>query len=205
MKIIFNNEHINEFDDLFVTKINNPSVVVSEGKFVLKSNPKTDFFVSPDDKYKANNAPLALFEVSNEKPFCFSASISPNFGSTYDAGALFIYEADDAWLKLAFEIDELNKTRIVSVNTRGYSDDCNHEKIDDKSVFLKIASDTNLVGCYYSLNGTDWKLARIFKNKFSEKILMGLTSQSPIGEGCDTAIDSIKFSYETLTNYRLGV
>ena len=64
----------------------------------------------------------------------------------------FVYVNDTLWQKLAFEQDEYGNHRIVTVRTQGTSDDNNHDKIDAKSVYMKISSDTHTIASYYSLD-----------------------------------------------------
>ncbi|MGD0506895.1 MAG: hypothetical protein ABSA27_03815 [Terriglobales bacterium] len=40
---------------------------------------------------------------------------------------------ENLWLKMAMEMDERQKTRMVSVRTIGTSDDNNHDVITEKS------------------------------------------------------------------------
>lgn len=74
------------------------------------------------------------------------------------------------WLKFAFEADEKMNTRIVTVKTKDFSDDNNHDIVKSKSVFMKISSDTKCVGFYYSVDGKDWQLVRVFKNEYPSVI-----------------------------------
>ena len=60
-----------------------------------------------------NTAQLLLTEIDNKQPFTLTARITPTFLKTYDAGTLYIYVKDDLWLKMAMEMDERNKTRMV--------------------------------------------------------------------------------------------
>lgn len=189
---------------LFNYELNSPVISSDHNDLVIKSHAKTDFFIAPDDSYTTSNAPVVLHEVDNTRPFVFLAKIQPEFQTKYDAGALFIFHSNEKWLKFAFELDDIGFTRIVSVKTTGYSDDNNHEKIDSKSIFLKIASNTKQIGCYYSLDGESWTMARLFKNDFENKLFLGLSSQSPVGEGCDTQFTNILFEYANLADFRLG-
>jgi len=154
---------------------------VSEGKLTLASEAKRDNFRDPNGKLSNNTAPVLLTEVDNKKPFTLIAKITPTFLKTYDAGTLYIWVKDDLWLKMAMEMDERGKHRMVSVRTTGTSDDNNHDVITAKSVYMKISSDTKTVGFYYSLDKKSWQLIRLFKNDYPETIWMGISTQSPLG------------------------
>src|SRR2546421_645033 len=59
--------------------------------------------------------------------------------STFDAGVLFIHADDTTWAKLCLELSPLAEPMIVSVVTRGVSDDCNSQTIEGKEAWLRVA------------------------------------------------------------------
>lgn len=177
---------------------------VSGGKLTLTSKAKRDNFRDPDGKLSNNTAPVLLTEVDNKKPFTLTAKITPTFGKTYDAGTLYIWVKDDLWLKLAMELDERNKTRMVSVRTTGTSDDNDHEVVTAKSVYMKISSDTTTIGFYYSLDKKSWQLIRLFKNEYPSKLWVGISTQSPIGNGTSAVFEDISLTQQSISNFRLG-
>jgi uncharacterized protein len=142
--------------------------------------------------------------VDNQKPFTLTAKVTPTFLKTYDAGTLFIYVKDDLWIKLAMEMDERHKTRMVSVRTIGTSDDNDHDVIKEKSVYMKISSDTRNVGFYYSLDAKTWQLIRVFKNEYPASIWVGISTQSPIGEGTSAIFDDLSLTTHSISDFRLG-
>ena len=182
----------------FIRKLNENSIDFNCDKI-------TDGFISPDGKGKIFNAPILLFEQNNTVPFTFSAKISPGFAQVYDAGCLYIYTNPEYWQKLAFEMDENKLTRIVTVRTMNTSDDNNHEAIDQEYVYVKISSDTRQIGFYYSRDNVKWNLARIYKNDYPEKIWLGISSQSPTGNGTHTVFDEMSITETAVSNFRLGL
>lgn len=177
---------------------------VSDGKVTLKADAKRDNFRDPNGTGSNNSAPVLLTEVDNTKPFTLTAKITPTFLATYDAGALYIWVKDDLWLKLAMEMDERHKTRMVTVRTTGTSDDNDHEVVTAKSVFMKISSDTKVVGFYYSLDGKTWQLIRVFKNAYPSTIWVGVSTQSPAGKGTTAVFEDLSLTKQSITNFRLG-
>ena len=177
---------------------------VSDGKLTLASKAKRDNFRDPDGKLSNNTAPVLLTEVDNKKPFTLTAKITPAFGKTYDAGTLYIWVRDDLWLKLAMELDERGKTRMVSVRTTGTSDDNDHEVVTAKSVYMKISSDATTIGFYYSLDKKTWQLIRLFKNEYPSKLWVGISTQSPIGNGTSAVFEDISLTQKSISNFRLG-
>jgi len=178
---------------------------VEDGKLTLKSDARRDNFRDPDGKLSNNTAPLLLAEVDNRQPFTLTARVTPTFLKTYDAGALYIYVKEDLWLKMAMEMDERQKTRMVSVRTIGTSDDNNHDVIEAGSVYMKISSDTKTVGFYYSLDKTSWQLIRLFKNDYPAAIGVGISTQSPLGEGTSAVFEDVSLTKQGISDFRLGI
>jgi regulation of enolase protein 1 (concanavalin A-like superfamily) len=177
---------------------------VSDGKLTLTSAAKRDNFRDPNGKLSSNTAPVLLTEVDNTKPFTLTARVTPKFLETYDAGALYIWVKDDLWLKMAMEMDERRRTRMVTVRTTGTSDDNNHDVVTSTAVHMKISSDTQTVGFYYSLDDQTWQLIKLFRNDYPEKIWMGVSAQSPVGNGTSAVFDNVSLTQTSVADFRLG-
>jgi hypothetical protein len=183
-----------------------PGQTLEEGSnYIVTSTKETDYFIDPGGAYEKSNAPLLLKRMDNTKPFTFIAKLHTEHNVTYDAGMAFIYVDEKNWVKFAHEADEKMNTRIVTVRTKQYSDDNNHEVVRDKKVFLKISSDTRQLGFYYSTDGMVWNLVRIFKNEFPETIYIGVGTQSPVGNGNKTTFEKIDFSNAPVKDFRRGI
>jgi regulation of enolase protein 1 (concanavalin A-like superfamily) len=178
---------------------------VEGGRLVLTSEAKRDNFRDPNGKLSNNTAPLLLAKVDNTQPFTLTAKVTPTFLETYDAGTLYIYVKEDLWLKMAMEMDERKKTRMVSVRTIGTSDDNNHDVVETKSVSMKISSDTKTVGFYYSLDNTNWQLIRLFRNDYPSSIWVGISTQCPLGDGTSAVFEDISLTKKSISDFRLGL
>lgn len=178
---------------------------LDENSIDFDCDKNTDGFISPDGESNIFNAPILLFEQDNSRPFTFTAKITPRFAQVYDAGCLYIYINPECWQKLAFEMDENRLTRIVTVRTINSSDDNNHEAIGQEYVYMKISSDTRQIGFYYSLDNVKWNLARVYKNNYPEKIWLGISSQSPTGNGTHTLFEETFVTDKAVSNFRLGI
>lgn len=177
---------------------------VSGTKLTLIGAAKSDNFRDPNGKSSSNTAPVLLTAVDNTQPFTLTARITPTFLETYDAGALYIWVKDDLWLKMAMEMDERRRTRMVTVRTAGTSDDNNHDVIPEPAVHMKISSDTRTVGFYYSLDEQSWQLIRLFRNEYPEKIWLGLSTQSPVGNGTSATFENLSLTQTSIADFRLG-
>jgi uncharacterized protein len=177
---------------------------VSDGKLTLASEARRDNFLAPDGQSSNRTAPVLLAEADNTKPFTLTAKITPTFLKTYDAATLYLWVKDDLWLKMAMEMDERGKHRMVSVRTTGTSDDNNHDVIARKSVYMKISSDTKIVGFYYSLDNKSWQLIRVFKNEYPPSLWVGVSTQSPLGEGTSAVFEDVTLTQRSIADFRLG-
>ena len=178
---------------------------VENGKLTLRSGPRCDNFRDPDGKLSNDSAPILLTEIDNSQPFTLTARVTPTFNDRYDAGTLFIYANEDLWFKFAMEMDERRNTRMVTVRTIGTSDDNDHDVITQRSVIMKISSDTRTIGFYYSLDGRDWQLIRLFKNDYPAALWICLSAQSPLGNGNTVLFEEISLTPTSITNFRMGL
>src|SRR5574344_890847 len=186
---------------MFNKSQNSPEITLLNDTLIICSDAKTDFFNDPDGT-KPCNAPLLMAKIDNTQPFTFFAKVKPSFMKTYDAGAIYLYCNHNLWQKFAFEQDERGLTRLVSIRTNGTSDVNNHDVINQKDVYLKISSDTKIIGFYYSLNGKSWQLVRLYRNEYPPIAYLALSAHSPTGDAIElqftkiTYVDcSIKITY----------
>ncbi len=181
------------------------TTTVEGDKLIFKSNAKSDNFNDPDGKLSNNTAPVLLTKIDNTKAFTFTAKVTPKFIDTYDAGTMYIYLNPKLWFKYAFERDERKNTRIVTVRTIETSDDNNHDVVDNTSVYMKITSDVKTIGFYYSLDKEKWQLVRLFRNDYPGEIWVGLSAQSPIGNGISVTFEDCSLVLSSIKDFRLGI
>lgn len=177
---------------------------VAGDSVTIKAGAKQDYFNDPDGKLSNNTAPVLLTKVDNTRPFTFVAKVAPEFAATYDAGALYLFVTEKLWQKFAFERDERGTTRVVSVRTIDTSDDANHDPVSDKSTYLKLSSDTKTVGLYHSRDNKTWHLARLYKNSYPATVWLGLSAQSPLGDGSSSMFTAPVLTKESVKDFRLG-
>jgi uncharacterized protein len=191
----------------FTRSLNNAKdlATVEDGKVVLKSNAKCDNFNDPDGKLTNSTAPVLLSRVDNAKPFTLTAKVTPTFLETYDAGAMYVYVDENSWVKFAFERDERMRTRIVSVRTIGTSDDNNHDVVNSASVYMRISSDTKTIGYYYSLDKENWQLVRLYRNDYPAEIWVGVSAQSPLGNGTSATFEECSLTKGSIRDFRMGI
>jgi len=178
--------------------------VESENRLVITAGPRTDWFMDPaGDQPQNDNAPSALF-VPPDENFRLSAKVKVAFASDFDAGVLQARERDDLWAKLCFEYSPQGQPMVVSVVTRGPSDDCNSTPIDGNEVYLRLSRNGVAFAFHYSLDGHTWNFVRHFTLGKLSNLRAGLSSQSPTGEKCQATFSEIRYQPGALTDLRNG-
>lgn len=191
----------------FTQSKNNPGkgITVSNDTLKFVAGPKTDFFMSPDGSV-INTSPVIFTEVDNIRPFTFTAKVEPKFTKTgtYSAGVLYAYESSTHCQKLCFEQDEYGVHRVVTVRTIGTSDDNNHQSIAGPFVYLRISSDGKQIGSYFSEDGKTWRMARLYKNDYPKKLLLGISSQSPKDNEHTCYFTDVSLTNKAVSDFRNG-
>jgi len=179
------------------------SAIQPDGALTITAGAKTDWFIDPNGTFRAGSAPAALF-TPPAGDFILSAKVTVEFGSTFDAGVLFLHARDDLWAKLCFELSPQRRPMVVSVVTRGVSDDCNHVAIDGDAVWLRLARLGPTFAAHYSTDGKEWHMARYFALGEVDGLRAGLLAQSPTGESCRVSFAEIGWRQATLADLRDG-
>lgn len=152
---------------------------------------KTDMFRDPNVTYNTDNAPKLLFTADSN--FVLIASIEHNFESKWDGGAVVLKQDSLNWIKFCFEKDYTGARRVVSVVTKGISDDCNSVEISSNKVYFKVAKAGNVITLYYSLSGSNWFLVRHLQFDATKNLQVGFLGQSPTGKSCRVKFEDIQY------------
>jgi uncharacterized protein len=178
------------------------SVQGRDGLTILSPG-KTDLFIDPAGLAASDSAPAAMFSPPDDS-FLLSARVQVAFASTYDAGVLRMHVRNDLWAKLCFEFSPQKQPMIVSVVTRGVSDDCNSIALQADTVYLRIAQGVRSTAFHYSLDGRAWNLVRYFTLGAADGLRAGFSSQSPTGSGCRASFSGIRYARGNLADIRNG-
>ena len=181
--------------------------VAGDDAIEIVAGAKTDNFFSPIDETRHANAPWLLTESTGD--FVLRAKVEVDFRSNWDAGVLVVSADDRHWAKLCFEYSTAHQPTIVSVVTRGVSDDANSIRIDGHSVYLQVARLGSGFVFYASTDGRTWQVIRAFTLNDSTwqspaKLKFGLASQSPSGQGCRVRFSEIRYKAERVKNWAAG-
>ncbi|SNT47993.1 hypothetical protein SAMN05421812_10748 [Asanoa hainanensis] len=178
------------------------------GAVTVEAQPHTDMFIDPGDTAVSAESLLNAATLLGQPPkgdFQFSARVTADFKSTFDAGVLLLWLDERHWAKLCFEFSPAAEPMIVSVVCRGVSDDANAFVVAGRSVWLRVSRLDRVYAYHASLDGKAWQLIRVFAldgDTSGDRI--GLEGQSPTGDGCGATFEEIRFVPERLTDLRNG-
>lgn len=173
----------------------------ADSQLTIASPANTDWFIDPQGAYNVNNAPALLFPTSNS--CMLSAQVIGNHAATYDAGVLVVYESPLLWAKLCLELSPQGLLTVVSVVTKGVSDDCNSFIVKGPA-YLRVSRLEQAFAFHFSQDGIVWNLIRYFKLEDNKNAQMGFLAQSPTGSGCTVSFRDIRFEPRLLVDIRSG-
>jgi regulation of enolase protein 1 (concanavalin A-like superfamily) len=178
------------------------SFEAGETSLSAEAGARTDLFVDPGSGAEHLNAPRLLGPVAGD--FMLAARVGVDFRSTFDAGVLLLHAHERAWAKLCLELSPEGQPTVVSVVTRGVSDDCNSFATDGNDAWLRIARLGSAFAFHASTDGAQWELVRHFALDSEHELAVGFLVQSPLGEGCTARFDEIAFAPVRLADIRSG-
>ena len=162
----------------------------------LTGGPKSDLFLDPAGDASVPDAGRFL-GVPPAGDFTLRARVDVDFHATFDAAVLLVHASASLWAKLCLEYSPQGRPTVVTVVTRGTSDDSNSFEVAGTSVRLRITRSGRAWVFHASVDGSYWRLVRYFALGEHESGLtarVGFLAQSPTGEGCRAVFDEIGFS-----------
>jgi uncharacterized protein len=166
----------------------------------ISAGPRTDLFVPPGGQAPTLNAPMQVAAVEGD--FLLAATIGVRLEATFDAGALLLWRDESTWAKLALERSPAGAPTVVSVVTRGRSDDCNSVALSGGEARLRVGRLGAACAFHHFVAGR-WELVRHF-TLGDGPLSAGFLAQSPTGEGCTASFDEVTFEARCLDDVRSG-
>ncbi len=166
----------------------------------LTAGPRTDLFVPPGGGAPTLNAPMQIAETSGD--FLLAATIRVRLEAIFDAGALLLWRDEETWAKLALERSPAGRPTVVSVVTRGRSDDCNSVTLRGGEARLRVAR-LGEECAFHLFAGGRWELVRHF-SLGDGPLSAGFLAQSPTGQGCSASFEDVSFETRRLDDVRSG-
>jgi uncharacterized protein len=181
------------------------SAAAGEVGLVIEAGPHSDLFVPPDGTEPTLNAPRLLGVPDPQ--FQLSALVEVEFGSAFDAGVLLLWGQQRSWAKLCLENSAAGQPMVVSVVTRGRSDDANNVDVTGSSAWLRISClGPGSYAFHAATDGVHWNLVRHFHLDPGPDHVMrlGFVAQSPTGVGCRASFSQLRYLPEPLEDLRNG-
>lgn len=179
------------------------------GELVAAAPGHTDLYINPggadsEDAESMLNA-ATLLGLPPAGDFQLSARVTVDFQAQYDAGVLLLWADEQHWGKFCFEFSPAAEPMVVSVVTRGVSDDANAFVVPQRSVWLRVSRIDRVYAYHASTDGTTWQMVRVFSlgDAVSDH-QVGFEAQSPTGDGCTVTFDGIRFTQQRLADLRDG-
>jgi uncharacterized protein len=173
-----------------------------DGRLRIEAGPRTDWFVDPGgESAPVATGPALVGRAAGD--YLLSARVTVDFAATFDAGVLMLHADELHWAKLCLELSPDGRPTVVSVVTRGVSDDCNSFAVDGNSVRLRIAKIGPAFAFHASTSSERWELIRHFSLGAIDPEV-GFEAQSPTGDGCTATFDDLRFEPRRLADLRSG-
>lgn len=188
----------------------NESKLEKDGnKLILTAPPKTDFFCGSISECDEGILPAAMcnapyYYTEVEGDFVLRVKVSHDFASVYDSCALLVMQDMTCWGKLCYELTDFGAHAIVSVVTKGDSDDANGVNLEGDTAWLQICRVGNNFGFHYSADGEHFYMTRYFTLPADPTVKVGLVAQSPQGEGGLRIFEDLTIEPRTVKNIRAG-
>lgn len=181
--------------------------VIHEGVLTLVANPGADLFVDPASSPGSVRPQATRYMGQVSGDFSFSAHVTAATALKFDSGVLLVWVDEDNWAKLCVEQDTAQNQRLVSVVTRGFSDDANGPFLESATSYLRIVRSGNVFGLHASADGVVWDLQRYFSlgDLTGKPVSIGVLAQSPAGPGCTARFSRFKFAAEAPQDFRSGL
>lgn len=162
----------------------------------LTGGPRSDLFLDPAGDGSGPDAGRFL-GVPPAGDFTLRARVDVDFHATFDAAVLLVLASASVWAKLCLEYSPQGRPTVVTVVTRGISDDSNSFQTAATSAWLRVTRSGRAWAFHASADGGYWRLVRYFGLGERESGLtarVGFLAQSPTGQGCRAVFDQIAFS-----------
>jgi regulation of enolase protein 1 (concanavalin A-like superfamily) len=177
---------------------------IKDDQLQVLTSGNTDFFIDPENNKSTASAHFLFKEVKGD--FITTLQVKPNFKDQWNACAILMIIDETHWIKLAFENSDATGKSIVTVVTRGISDDANGAVLNEfDTVWLKMIRKGKLFAMHWSTNGKDYYMARLAAMPDSEVVKIGLEAQSPIGTAVLHEFKFLSIEQKTVEDLRKGI
>lgn len=176
--------------------------VSSSGASTLAAPAASDWFHDPTKDTRVRSAPMLLAPF--EGPASLRATVQVDHRGPFDAGVLMVFEDDETWAKACFERAPDGRNLVVTVVTRGHSDDANAFEVAGDTVHLRISHLGASYAVHASVDGDRWEFVRHMRLTGAPRAWWGIGVQAPVGGGCSATFTDVQVRRERRTDLRDG-
>jgi hypothetical protein len=179
------------------------AIALDGSQVLLTAGARTDCFADPSGGEVRFNAPMLLCEVKGD--FQLTTEVSVEFGEVFDAGALVVYFSDSRWAKLCLEYSPDRQPQVISVVTRGRSDDAPCFYVASPRARLRITRRGPALAFHAAGEEEGFELVRHFALvDAAAPLQVGFGTQSPNGEGCRATFANNSLMERSVADLRRG-
>ena len=189
--------------------LNESAFVQKDNRIEIMAPAKTDFFLGNVDidaegfrPESCCNAPFYYTEVGGD--FVLKTRVSLDFKDTYDSAAILVMKDYTCWAKACLELTDFGTHAVVSVVTKGNSDDANGCNLDGNTVWLQMCRKGREFALHYSEDGEHFYMMRYFVLPVEQRVKVGLLAQAPVGCGGVRVYEDLSIEMKTVENIRAG-
>ena len=184
-------------------------ITIEGDKITIIAPPQSDFFNGATDNNEEGFLPDALsnapfYHTEIEGDLVMRAKVSHAFTDVYDSASLMVMKDLSCWAKCCYEHTDFDTHAVVSVVTKGDSDDCNGCDLEGNSVWLQVCRVGNDFAFHYSKDGEHFYMMRQFHLPVGPVIKVGLLAQAPKGNGGERIYEHLTIEKKTVKNIRAG-
>lgn len=177
------------------------SLIIENNSLKVSVNKGTDFFNNPEDSSIIGSAPYLYKEIAGD--FVVKALVQPDFSAQWNAVAIMLHIDSLNWIKFAYENSDATGPSIVSVVTKGSSDDANGVVLSEEPmIWLAMARKGDIYAMHWSVDGENFKMARLTSMIDQEAVKIGIEAQSPIGESATHQVHYLEWLEKTVADLR---
>lgn len=182
--------------------LNESKISQSGNRLGILATPESDFFIDCLTGESKCNAPYYYTELAGD--FVLKVKVSHDFKEVFDACVVMVMKDLSCYGKFCFEHTDFNTHAVVSVVTNGVSDDANGSNVDGNCVWLQVCRVGKAFAFHYSVDGENYYMTRYFHLPVGDTVKVGLSAQSPLGQGGVRVFENLSIENKTVKNIRVG-
>lgn len=174
--------------------------ITEKKSITITASHAADFFNDPATSSNVSSAPFLYTPVTAD--FTAVTQLSVVMKEQCDSACLMMWQDEKNWAKICFEYMD-KQPSIVTVITRGRSDDCISRQLTAPNPWLRLTRFGDLFAFLYSEDGMQWNVVRYFQMDMLQEVKVGVVVQAPFGAECKAVVHSFDIYVNTNEDVRV--